>query len=338
MLKYNCTQCNFFTNNKTDYNRHKKTKKHVINIPPCSQKNEVKTTPLRKEYIPNNKNVQNVEKRRKTSKNGVKTWFTCVYCTTTFTRSHGLSRHQNICSLKNEHDENEKLKQKLREAQKELQTQQKEINDHKTEKEYYKKLIDNYSKMGPRTFNSLTYVMNNYGDAPHLRKIEPHKIEFFQNVGDTSIENIISDYRNKKIVSSLVSIIKKMHSKEDPKNQSIWSTDTSRYNYIIKELLENEGSYWIVDKKGTKSKNYIVEPILNYLRNELIHYNKRMYHAMETNSLTKKRISLVIDTQKDACELIKEIDSGELALEIVKKLARHLYHKTGDTPLIEEMD
>ena len=28
MLKYNCNQCNFFTNNKTDYNRHLKTKKH----------------------------------------------------------------------------------------------------------------------------------------------------------------------------------------------------------------------------------------------------------------------------------------------------------------------
>lgn len=327
MTEYNCNICDYFTNDVSNFKRHNKTKKHIKkSLHDIPIKLTTKIPILKRDMGPNNL-MRNAEKRRETPKNAKVVRFECAHCKVTFTRSHGLSKHLNKCSMRD--NSISKLEEQLKQTKKEL-------NDNKTEKEYYKRLIDNYSIMGPKTFTSLTYIMHNYSKAPHIEKIEPRMIDDFKDMGDNIIENIISDYKNKRLVTTLVNVITKMHSKDNPENQSIWSTDTSRYNYIIKELLENEDSYWIIDKRGIKSKTYLIEPILNFIKKELKEYNKRMYKTID--QLSKERRSIILETQKYLCEMIEDIENGFMSQEIVKKLAKNLYHKTSDIPLIEEID
>ena len=52
------------------------------------------------------------------------------------------------------------------------------------------------------------------------------------------------------------------------------------------------------------------------------------------------RFAIITSTQRYGAEMIKEIDNGDLAKDIIKKLAKHLHHKASDIdlPLIEEID
>jgi len=328
MLKYNCSHCNFYTNNRTDYYRHLKTIKHKNHGSPDVPKNIDIISSSKKEqditYIENNDSTRFNEIQRKDEK-------TCKFCGISFTTSTNYNRHLKTCEERKTVQENEKLKAKIIE-------QGKQIKEYKIEKEYYKKLIDNYSKLGPKTFNSITYVMNKYADAPHIEKMEPEKIEYFQDISMTTVENLVSDYRNNLFVDFIIKTIITMHKKDDPKDQSIWSTDSSRYNYLIKELLENEDSYWVVDIKGSKSKTYIIEPILRFIRKEIIKYNELASDAIIDTKLPKKRFSIITDTQRYGIDIIKDIDNGVLAADIIKKMAKHFYHKSKNLPLIEEIE
>ena len=317
-MAFICKICDYETNKKGNINRHNKSKKHMANSVPIVLPKHVKKT--------GENNVMNRDTvRHNAPQCATKDDITCEYCGITFTRSNGLSKHQNNCAKK----EVEKQKILLKEKEKQLKEQS-------VEKEYYKELIGNYSKFGPKTFNSITFVMNKYADAPHIKMIDPEKIECFQNIDMKKVEDMVSDYRNDRFVTFVINTIISLYKKENPEDQVIWSTDSSRYNYLIKELLENEDSYWVVDKKGTKSQNYLVEPILKFIRKEIIKYNELACDALANPNLPKSKFSIILDTQKYSIDIIKDIDDGILGDDIIKKMAKNFYHK--NNPLIEEIE
>lgn len=341
-----CEACNYMTKNKFDFKKHLKTKKHIKNSIAYIPKNSKINTGKSEVHDAANIAHQNSPKLAKPIKNQDCDAFKCKYCDGIFKRLSNLNRHAKTCYRRTDIKEKELHgKDKLIDFLKlQLNMQKKETSIYKSEREfyvkeseYYKDLISNYTKFGHKNFNSITYVLNKYGDAPHIEKTEPEKLECFKDVDMKTMENIISDYRNKVFVEFAVKMIINLHKKDDPTKQSIWSTDTSRYNYVIKELLENEGSYWIIDKKGIKSKNYIVEPILDFIRKEIIGYNELVGKAILDKNLPKERFSIIMDTQKDGIDMIKDIDNGIIGKEIIKRMATHLYHKT-DTPQIEEIE
>jgi len=327
MVKHDCDICQYLTTNKSNYNKHIKSKKHKLKLEAHVPENYVKNMDENKVLHDGNEASKNSEKQRKTRKNA----HLCADCGVTFTRSHSLSKHISYCIKRLTNDKTLELERKLQEKEKQLREQN-------IEKEYYKELINNYSKLGPKTFNSITYVMNKYENAPHIKKIEPEKIEYFQNINMTKVENMISDYRNDRFVTFIINTIITLHKKENPEDQSIWSTDSSRYNYLIKELLENEDSYWIIDKKGAKSQDYLIEPILRFIRNAIIKYNALAGKALMNEQLPKNRFSIISDTQKYGIDIIRDIDDGLLGADIIRKMAKHFHHKSKNVPLIEEVE
>ena len=347
MVVYKCDPCNYSSTDCSNYKRHIQSKRHLKKSASHIPKNSKSETQKTMVYEADNSTHQNSPKLAKTRKSRNLDAFKCEYCDGVFKRASNLNRHANTCyKRKDIKDKESNDKDKLISSLKlQLNMQKKETSIYKSEREfyvkeneYYKDLISNYTKFGHKSFNSITYVLNKYGDAPHIKKLEPEKLECFKDVDMKTIENIISDYRNKIFVDFAVKTIINLHKKDDPSEQSIWSTDTSRYNYIIKELLENDGSYWIVDKRGVKSKNYIVEPILDFIRKEIIHYNELAGKALLDKNLPKNRFSIIMDTQKDGIDMIRDIDSGILSKEIIRKMATHLYHKTDSAPQIEEVE
>ena len=339
MVNHVCDICQYSTINKSNYNKHLKSKRHLKNSAHIYPKNsKSKTSTFLGDKVPqsaqrNSAKLSEIEKKSKKER------FLCQYCGLDFKRSYNVNRHLKVCNMKNDVLGKEALKQQLVEKDRIIKEKEKQLKEQKIEKEYYKKLIDNYSKLGPKTFNSITYVMNRYADAPHIKKIEPEQIEYFQDINMTKVENMVSDYRNDRFVHFVINTIASIHKKDNPEDQSIWSTDSSRYNYVIKELLENEGSYWVIDKKGTKSKDYLVEPILKFIRKEIVKYNELASEALMNENLPKSRFSIITDTQRDGIDIIKDIDDGILSAEIIRKMAKHFHHKTKESvPLIEEIE
>ena len=96
-----------------------------------------------------------------------------------------------------------------------------------------------------------------------------------------------------------------------------------------------------IDKKGTKSKDYLIEPILKFIRKQIIKYNELAAEALMDDNLPKSRFSIITDTQQYGIGIIKDIDNGELSAEIIRKMAKHFHHKSKNgngTPLIEEVE
>ena len=337
MLKYNCNCCDFLTNNKTDYNRHIKTKKHIrklsIDVPenitiysPSKTSNEVP-------YIAQ----QNSTKLGGIDKNPD---FLCKYCDLKFKRSFNMNRHFKTCSMKKDFLGKESLEKKLQEKDKMLKEKTKQMEKLERDKEYYKKLIDNYNSgsgfMGTKNFNSITYILNSYPSAPHLKAIEPKKIKQFRDIDINNIRDIISDYRNNRLVSNIIEAILFIHKKKDPSKQSIWATDSTRHNYIIKELLKDKDSYWVVDKKGIKSENYLIKPILSFIREKIIEYLDTANELLINSELTSFKRDVIMDSQKYGSQLIKDIDDGIISKDIIKNLAKHIHHH--NKPQIEEVE
>lgn len=344
MNEYNCEPCDYSTLDISNFKRHQRTNKHTmkcaLHVPKKSVKKIIKTQVL---YV-DNITQRNSAELSETHEKQQKTAFQCLYCKIFFKRNFNYNRHLKSCVERSKIEdvckqikENEKLRIQLAQARK-------EIKNHKSEKEYYRQLVNNYSTFGPKTFNSLTYIMNNYNKAPHIEKIVPKEIKCFADLDNHFIEKIVNDYKHNIFVDFIVDTIKHVYLKDNPEDQSIWSTDTSRYNYIIKELLENKNSYWVVDKKGVKSKDYLVDPILKFMKDALMEYTSNAY--LSINDLTNQKKSITIETQKYACLMIQEIEEGSLGREIVKKLAKHLFHKNSDkldlkdsdSPQIEELE
>ena len=333
-MSFICKICDYETTKKGNINRHNKSKKHLSNVLPNIPKNLLDDMAHKKVMLDPMTASQSIPMHPKTEKIGI----LCAFCDIQFTRSSSLMKHLLKCPQKLESDKTTELEYKLKEKERMLEEKEKQLKEHKIEKEYYKELINNYSKFGPKTFNSITYVMNRYADAPHIKKIEPEKIEYFQDINMTKVENMVSDYRNDRFVTFIINTIITLHKKENPEDQAIWSTDSSRYNYLIKELLENEDSYWVVDKKGSKSQNYLIEPILKFIRKEIIKYNELVSEALLDENLPKSRFSIITNTQRYGIDIIKDIDDGILGDDIIKKMAKYFYHKSHEVPLIEEIE
>ena len=203
--------------------------------------------------------------------------------------------------------------------------------------DHYKSLIENFGTLGPKMYNSINYITNNYSDAPPIQNIVPKQLEFFDAENTIFIEQLTNDYKQNTLVEFIISSIKTIHQKEDPSEQSIWSTDANRSNYIIKELLENKNSYWTIDKKGIKSGEYLVKPILDFIKKEIIKYNNNAYEMIRDTSNVRKEI--IMETQKCSSELLTDIEDGKLCTDIIKKLSHHFFHKQSKNNLsIEDVD
>jgi len=266
----------------------------------------------------------------------------CNFCGLTFIRSNGLSKHQNNCSQRIDNNKDKDYENKLKEKdralkEKDLMIKEKSAQLQKCES-YYKNILDNIGNMGPRNINSITYILGNYGDAPHLETIQTNNLKKLEFKNNRDIENIICAHRNNVLIDQIIEAILFIYKKDDPSKQSIWVTDTSRHNYIIKELLHDDDSKWVIDKKGVKSEKYLIKPILDHIRKRIVEYLQTSPKLLDNPKISKNDKNIISDCQKDGSDLVKEIDDNIVGPEIIKKLSKYIHHKKENNPLIEEVE
>ena len=102
--------------------------------------------------------------------------------------------------------------------------------------------------------------------------------------------------------------------------RSLRATDISRLTYIISEANKT-GNKWSYDKKGSKTKKIMIEPVLQYIRDQLFEYCQDNGGSSKA-SILKKLIA--------ANEVIQLIDSNELLDKINKYIAPEFSVKQGD--------
>ncbi|QKF93729.1 zinc finger protein C2H2-type protein [Fadolivirus algeromassiliense] len=318
-MKYKCTTCNYETNDKSNFNKHINSVAHIQ----LTQSINTINTKI-------NTNV-NTNVNQELPSN-----FLCLICNKTFSSAPSLSRHKNhYCKNQNNNQTDkdkqiELLKQQLIEYQqamkdKEIEYLKKEVNELKS--------FIRSGKYGNTTNYNISikkYVQQHYSDAPALEGVKDYaKLTYDET---DFIETIISKFNNDVLHKYLGDFIIQYYKKDNPSEQSIWNSDVSRLTYVIKELLENNQSIWNHDYKGVKTKNYVITPLLKYIRKSIDKYwmdNIDTFKVLETRELVQLQENLII-LQK----VKRVIDNESLADEIVRYIAPEFYmNKTNKNEL-----
>jgi hypothetical protein len=177
-----------------------------------------------------------------------------------------------------------------------------------------------------KSMSSINYANTYYKEAVPLKEhsigLEGLKI----NEGDNLFQILIQYYKDKSLHKLIGDFIISIYKKENPGEQSMWSTDVKRLNYIIRSLCASIDSdilrddslkkcIWEVDKSGVKITEYIINPIIKEINNLIIKEMEK--YTLEYLQIKKINDFLIL------YDVIKQISDDNFIMEINKYIAPH---------------
>jgi hypothetical protein len=172
----------------------------------------------------------------------------------------------------------------------------------------------------------LTILNTNFKDTPSIDYIDEKEfqkeleLEYkakITNKEDKLFMRIFNDFKNKKIVQTLSSLILKFVKKEDQKIQSVFNIDSARGNYATK--IEN---FWHNDKSGLQLKKYTLDVIIRYMLKVMDIYRQKIVDMYNENKI--KKDSCVTDYIMEYQGLLFEVNSYLTNSNTHKKIIIHM--------------
>ena len=330
MSEYKCDCCNYVSHDKFNYKRHQKSKKHA---------EKVHKQPYLSRIYP-------------VSIIGGETCseFKCVFCAKLFVNSGNLSRHKQVCSERYKlvsdckvqsteltvqlNEVNIKLfeQSKLLDQQVKLLDQKDEtISILKSEVAHLKSIVNNAGSIIKSSISTMSFVIKNYKDAPALEPMKDYSsIRCDQDITGF-VENLIYEYNHNKLHAHIGDFIIKNYKKDDPSQQSIWNSDTNRLTYLIRDIMNNNKIDWKVDKKGIKTTTFIIDPVLDYIDEQVRTYieNFDIDYDLDTARIAEQKMMKL----KSGTGILTSIENKTLSEEILKYIAPFLYLNKSDVPI-----
>lgn len=288
-MKYKCSMCNYETNNKSNFNKHTKSITHVKNNSKCVPKT-IKLDEEPKEY---------------------KDHF--CQCGKSFTHASSLSRHKlHYCP------------DKVQELQGQVEILSNKVENYESLLAKYEKLVESVGNKGISNSNTTynisvkNYIQQKYPNAPALKGIDDYSLLVYKDY--KLMDTLVYNYDNNNLHKYLGNFIIAYYKKDDPSKQAMFTTDPSRLTYIISELLANKKSVWNHDYKGTKIKEYILMPLLGYIRECIDEF----FGSIE---IKKSKINDISDIEsqfgyrRTVAKIAEVIDNNILIDDILKYIA-----------------
>lgn len=173
----------------------------------------------------------------------------------------------------------------------------------------------------PKTYkiSIKNYVQQKYPNAPPLKELDDYNTISYED--DDFIEVLTYNYDNSILPKYLGDFIIKYYKKDNPAEQSIWASDTSRLTYLIKELLANKKSIWNHDYKGIRTKDCIINPLLNHIKKCIDDYWMAKIDIYKRSKITE--LNKLTKTYNSIYQIKKDIESDVLANSIIRYIAPH---------------
>jgi len=306
-MPYNCIACNYVSNDKSNYTRHMKSAAHL-------RKNKAAKLTKKTNTIIIDKSVE----------------YKCE-CGKVFSHHPSLSRHKKDCILIKKNTDIIELKGEITE----LKSTVNNMNGLLFELVKNNKLATATTNNNNYKISVKNYIQQNYPDAPALKGPTNYaKLTYNDN---ELIDTLLYKYKHKVLHEYLGDFLVDYYKKDDPTEQSVWSSDISRLTYIVKESLEDKKSIWNHDYKGVKTKKCIIDPLLQHIKKYIGSYWEnnvdlkiKKGREIDIDVLQKRQqkynITYAIET---------EIDNGVLANDIIKYIASH-FHMDKNIELVSE--
>ena len=335
-MSYYCELCNYKTESQSNFCNHKKTKKHNFLVCEKSTIACEKNTDLIPFNSPKTANTNfhvAATSMLVASESYIKIAdFICIICDKKFNHSSSYYRHKKKCLLNKDtnKDNNKELKLKLEYINKEKDIYKK-LEKEKTEllnnfmnnaNQIINKTQDNAKltteAMQNVSMSAIKYANDKFQSAPPLLALNNFNLNNldFDNIKDREsiTETLVYHAKLKSLDKLLGEHIIKNYKKEDPKTQSIYTTDCSRLNYIVKELINNV-SKWEVDKNGIKICSKIIKPLIEKCIELLLENQRKLLDDMSHGNFNGKNDVNTIIT------VLMSIDKGLLETEINRYIA-----------------
>jgi len=245
---YECKLCNYSTPNKYNFNIHIQTNKHKGN-----------------------------EKEK----------FKCYYCEYKFSSKQHLYRHlkssnhwTHIIDLKdssglvNDYSKLESefklIKERLRHKDELLSEKDKRLNEKERVIDIYKHQVESTELIGGSSVRAFNKISKRFPNAPPFKAITDYK-RIQDGKSNKEFAAILLNHHKKKQLHVFIgTFILSVYKNENPELQSLWNIDSSRYSYIIKEIINLSGnrgttSIWRADKGGSYLMDKVIVPLLKYL-------------------------------------------------------------------------
>jgi len=320
-MKFSCETCNYSTDVKFCYQKHLSSKRHQLKV----QKDTISTIQHTSDIPSTNLQQSNIKMNK------------CMYCNEIFSNSSSLTRHKKICPEKDNNEtkykhEIELLNAKVQELnklyEKEKQTSQTLEKDNK----YLKTLVNGAGNIIKTSVSTLNYITTNYANAPVLKALNDYSVIEHDDNNDefNLIDALIIQHDIGTLDKYIGDFIVKTYKKEDPSQQSIWNSDTTRLTYVIREII-NKNPGWKSDKKGVSTKKYIIDPLLKYIDQIVSDYMQTASDDLADNIHEMEwQLKERTDKINSAAKIHYNIINKFLAVNILKYIAPHFYVNKND--------
>jgi len=321
---YTCSICNYSTKRQDNYLRHTSSKRHLKKVGEGNNNLDV-LHPKTSQNIPKHPKFEIEEE--------IKSSYVCKYCNMSCARASSLNKHLKICSsgiIEKYKQENSELKDFIKEQK----------NQFLRDIEFYKSLIKEAGVGTNITNNTTTNTQNNmsvqsliiskHSNAPALEMATSDILELqleSDNI-DENAELILYYYRRKAIAAFIGDGIVSTYRKENPDDQSLWATDVSRLTMFIKKLMNGNESVWIPDKKGIKTREYLIDPLLDKVDEIMEAYVKDKHAYIKMKREIYPKLDDDLEYMNLAAKLSNEIRHKKYHEEILRYIApRFSYNK-----------
>ncbi len=309
---YSCELCNYNTQHSGNYNKHCNTTGHIQNeklnnyCSICKKKYSSSESYRKHKYNTHTK-IKNVS-----------------------TKTKSIMKKTNINSTENNI---------IKHVTEEMKDVKEEINKSK------KEVVIVVNKAITKASSLIKYLMENHASTPPLKKITNKqcikllRIDYNCPERDndyTLQQTFIAEHSKGTFISNIAKSILKIVHYKNPDKQPIWNTDCSRLHYVVKT-----SDNWDEDKAGIKFTDYIIRPLLCYIRELIKDYRENHLENINMYKNNFAENTEYINKLHATFNLEGDLMSETLIKPILKELSpylRYLHHELEEMEKMEELE
>ena len=195
---------------------------------------------------------------------------------------------------------------------------------YKDEVDYHKKLTNNAGNIVNKTISAFTRAVTDYKDAPKLKFLDDktaNKLLCQEKINGKTIEldnNKTAEYiaklsEQKILPKHLSNTLIEHYRADNPREQSVWTTDASRMKMIVK--IDNN---WIRDGNGKIINEHMIVPLINEMVRIIDQYNTS--NGMNVGKMTRAQELKYAEVAMRILDIKLDVSSERINKEILKCL------------------
>ena len=183
--------------------------------------------------------------------------------------------------------------------------------------------------------------MENYSTNPPLKKITRESINTLRidykcdlDKNDYKLQyKLIEQYKKKTFIKNISNTILNLVNYKNPNKQSIYNTDITRNNYVIK--TQNK---WNEDKAGIKFTEYVIKPFLIFIREIITEFRENNIEKRHTDNFNREQHEEYIELYSSTLSLEAALQGENLIKDIIKELSPYLRYLEQEIEELEKYD